>query len=138
MLYPDPTTIELASFDAEPQGRNVLVWWETAAEIDNVGFNIHRSEAGGEPVRLNQWLIPSQSPGSVAGFCYRFLDSSAKPDTAYQYWLEDIDLAGAAGALLLASVYEIGHLRPQVPVVGAVLVPRRSWQDPANIEGTAL
>ncbi len=97
MLYPDPTAIELASFNAEPQGRNVLVWWETAAEIDNVGFNLYRSEAGGERVRLNNWLIPSQSPGSAAGFRYQFLDSSAEPDTAYQYWLEDIDLAGAAG-----------------------------------------
>ncbi len=97
MLYPDPTAIELASFNAEPQGRDVLVSWETASEVDNVGFNIYRSEAGGERIRLNDWLIPSQSPGSTAGSSYQFVDRSADPDTAYQYWLEDIDAVGAAG-----------------------------------------
>jgi hypothetical protein len=97
MLYPVPNAVELASFNAKPQGRDVLVSWETASEIDNVGFNIYRSKAGGERIRLNDWLIPSQSPGSTAGSSYQFVDRSAEPDTAYQYWLEDIDAAGAAG-----------------------------------------
>ena len=96
MLYPDPTAIDLASFHAEPQGRDVLVSWETAAEIDNVGFNVYRSMAGDERVRLNDWLIPSQNPGSTVGSSYQFLDRSAEPDTTYEYWLEDIDTAGAA------------------------------------------
>ena len=96
MLYPDPTAVDLVSFKAEPQGRDVLVSWETASEIDNVGFSVYRSVAGGERVRLNAWLIPSQSPGSTMGSSYQYVDRSAEPDTAYQYWLEDIDMAGAA------------------------------------------
>ena len=95
-LMLSPTAVELASFNAEPQGRDVLVSWETATEIDNVGFNVYRSETGGERVRLNNWLIASQSPGSAVGSSYQFVDRSAEPDTAYQYWLEDIDMAGEA------------------------------------------
>ena len=97
MLDAVPTAVDLVSFKAEPQGRDVLVSWETASEIDNAGFNLYRSEAGGERIRLNDWLIPSQNPGSVVGSSYQFVDRSAEPDTAYQYWLEDIDLAGAVG-----------------------------------------
>ena len=95
-LMLSPTAVELASFSAEPQGRDVLVSWETASEIDNAGFNVYRSDAGGERVRLNDWLIPSQNPGSTMGSSYQFVDRSAEPDTAYQYWLEDIDMEGAA------------------------------------------
>ena len=96
MLDLAPTAVDLASFTAEPQGRDMLIAWETASEIDNVGFNVYRSEAGGERIRLNAWLIPSQNPGSTAGSSYQFVDRSAEPDTAYEYWLEDIDMSGAA------------------------------------------
>jgi hypothetical protein len=95
MLYPDPTAVELASFQAEAQGGNVLVSWETATELDNLGFNVYRSRsAGGERVRLNEWLIVSQNPGSTTGSSYQFVDRSAEPGTIYHYWLEDIDLDG--------------------------------------------
>ncbi|NIV32131.1 MAG: hypothetical protein GWN58_22420, partial [Anaerolineae bacterium] len=40
----EPTAVELASFDAAAQGNGVLLNWETANEIDNVGFNIYRAE----------------------------------------------------------------------------------------------
>ena len=99
MLYPRiVTAVELASFSAEPQGSTVLVSWETATELDNLGFNLYRANAaGGERVRLNEWLIASQSLGSTVGSSYQFVDHSAKPGMAYEYWLEDIDLAGVAG-----------------------------------------
>ena len=65
MRYPEaPTAVELASFSAEPQGSTVLVSWETATEMDNLGFNLYRSKAGGERVQLNDWLIASQSQGA--------------------------------------------------------------------------
>jgi hypothetical protein len=97
MLYPDPTAVELASFSSEPQGRTVLVSWETATELDNLGFNLYRANsAGGERIRLNEWLIASQSPGSTVGSNYQFVDRSAEPGKAYHYWLEDIDVEGVA------------------------------------------
>ena len=95
MLYPDPTAVDLAAFGAEPQGENVLVWWETANELDNLGFNVYRARsAGGERTRLNAQLIPSQSPGSMEGGSYQFVDRSAQSGMSYHYWLEDVDSGG--------------------------------------------
>jgi hypothetical protein len=96
MLYPDPTAVELASFSVDLEGGSVMVRWETATELDNVGFNVYRAEAdGGEPIQLNDRLIPSQDPGSTVGSRYQFVDRSAQPGMAYEYWLEDVDLGGA-------------------------------------------
>ncbi len=98
MLYPSPDAVELAFFGAEPQGRDVVVSWQTATEQDNLGFNLYRTNsAGGERVQLNERLIPSQNLGSSIGSNYQFVDRSAEPDTAYHYWLEDIDMDGVTG-----------------------------------------
>ena len=100
MLYPgpsSPTAVELASFSAEPKGRTAQVSWETATELDSLGFNLYRANsAGGERIRLNDGLIPSQSLGSTVGGSYQFVDRSVVPGMTYHYWLEDIDLAGVA------------------------------------------
>ena len=91
-----PTAVELASFDATAQGNGVLLNWETANEIDNVGFNIYRAETqSGQLVKINPYLIGAQNPGSTAGAAYSFLDESAVPGATYYYWLEDVDASGA-------------------------------------------
>lgn len=91
------TAIELASFTAAPQGDDILLTWETANEIDNVGFNVYRAESlGGQRSQLNGSLIPSQVPGSAVGAVYTWLDEGVAPDTTYYYWLEDVDTSGLA------------------------------------------
>jgi hypothetical protein len=92
-----PTAVTLASFTATPTGRALLVEWETATEIDNLGFNLYRSDSpGGERLRLNASLIPSQAPGSPVGAIYTFLDETVAPGIAAYYWLEDVDIYGTA------------------------------------------
>ena len=92
-----PTAVELAAFDAAAQGNGVLLTWETANEIDNLGFNIYRADSQvGQLVKINPYMIVSQDPGSVAGAAYSFLDESAAPGATYYYWLEDIDASGTA------------------------------------------
>lgn len=90
----NPTAVTLASFTATPQGSGVLVRWETATEIDNVGFNLHRTQSPkGEWVRLNTTLIPSQAPGSVFGATYTWLDEDVGAGIVY-YKLEDVEVGG--------------------------------------------
>jgi hypothetical protein len=92
-----PTAVELAAFEAAPQDDGVLLTWETASELDNLGFNIYRAESQvGQLVKINQHLIASQNPGSTVGAAYSLLDESAAPGATYYYWLEDIDASGAA------------------------------------------
>ena len=91
-----PTAVDLAAFDAAPQGNGVLLTWETASELDNLGFNLYRAESqAGQLVQINQHLIASQNLGGTVGAAYSFLDSSAVPGATCYYWLEDIDLSGA-------------------------------------------
>jgi hypothetical protein len=91
-----PTAVELAAFEATAQDDGVLLAWETASEVDNVGFNLYRARSqAGQLVKLNPYLIASQNPGAAAGAAYAFLDESAAAGVAYTYWLEDIDASGA-------------------------------------------
>jgi glycosidase len=93
---PIPTAIDLVSFTASPRQAAIVLRWETATEIDNLGFNLYRAEAlEGERTRLNASFIPSQAPGSPAGAVYTWRDRNAQPGVTYYYWLEDVDLHGA-------------------------------------------
>ncbi len=90
-----PTAVRLARFEARPAGTGIRVEWETASEVDNVGFHLYRStslDSLGE--RLNEALIPSQAPGQGLGALYTFYDESAAPGVAYYYTLEDVNLDG--------------------------------------------
>jgi hypothetical protein len=90
-----PTAVILSSFEAAPTAGSILVTWETAIEIDNVGFNLYR---GGSPdgpyVKLNESLIPSQSPGSPFGAEYAWLDEAVELGATYYYKLEDVEVGG--------------------------------------------
>lgn len=94
-----PTGVTLSLLDVAPgEGRSLVVQWETVSEIDNVGFNVYRSEsAGGPRTKLNSALIFSQvPPGSPAGAFYEFADDTVAPGIEYDYWLEDVDRFGVS------------------------------------------
>ena len=95
-LRTGPTGIELASFAATPLGDAVLVTWETAVELDVLGFDLYRAgQLLDPPTNLNQELIPSQSPGGSNGAAYAFVDESITWTSAtYYYWLDVIDHRG--------------------------------------------
>ncbi len=97
VYYNSPLAVTLADFRAEQAGDHVLVTWETASELDNQGFNLYRSTSDAAPeTQLNATLIPSQSPGSAAGFLYTWEDRDGlTPGATYYYWLEDVSLSGA-------------------------------------------
>ncbi len=91
----EPTAVTLVSFTATPQDNAILVTWETASELDNVGFNLYRSEkADGPYTRLNTTLIPPQNPGSMLGGLYEWRDRYVMPAVIYYYKLEDVDVHG--------------------------------------------
>ena len=93
----EPTAISLAAFDAlaQPDG-SVLVTWETAVEIDNVGFNIYRSSGSvfdpATVVQVNGALIPSEAVFGQ-GASYTMVDEAA-PAGVWHYFLEDVDFSG--------------------------------------------
>ena len=93
----DPTAVELARFEATAQEGGIRIEWETATEMDNLGFNLYRSTAvDGEFVLLNGALIPTQVPGAIFGATYTWLDDSAVPGVTYFLKLADVDIEGQA------------------------------------------
>lgn len=94
--YSPPTAVTLASFTAAWSEDEVLVAWETAAEINTVGFNLWRSETrDGGYVQVNDALIPAASPGGVWGGFYTYTDSDVTPGTTYYYKLNELETSGA-------------------------------------------
>lgn len=92
-----PSAVDMNFFDVLAGEEKIVLRWQTAYEIDNLGFNIYRSEsmARENAVQLNEALIVSLvPPGSTYGADYQFVDTTAKPYTTYYYWLEAFDVNG--------------------------------------------
>lgn len=90
-----PTAVTLVSFTATAAGGGIVITWETATEIDMLGFHLYRAEeTGGPETRLNGDLIPGQAAGSPLGAVYEFVDGSVASGVTYRYWLEDVDIHG--------------------------------------------
>jgi len=95
--FHQPTAVTLAAFTAAVQDHAVLLTWETAQELDNLGFNLYRGESAAGPwTRLNAELIPAQHPGAVFGATYTWLDEGMTPGATYFYRLEDVNVYGAS------------------------------------------
>jgi len=88
------TGVSLVSFDAEQTPEGVLLGWETATEVENLGFNLYRAESvDGPKTQINPNLILSKSIGGTAGAVYEYLDAGVTNGADYFYWLEDVDFS---------------------------------------------
>ncbi len=92
-----PTASRLAKFEAMNYGNEVLLQWQTGEEVDNLGFQVYREEAG-QRARLTPQivagsaLVAGESRALTAGRSYAWWDAQANPSA--RYWLEEIDLSG--------------------------------------------
>jgi hypothetical protein len=116
-----PTAVELASFTATGVDGAIHLAWETATELDNLGFNVYRSESGARArVKLNDSLIAAKAPGSNSGAGYEFVDAEVSGGKTYTYWLESLDLSGGSAeygpvsATATATYRRLGTVRPRI------------------------
>ena len=100
-VYPAAQT-RPAAIDAAPQPNGGAVGGEAedySWTFDPLAvFNVSRGTSSFAPLeKLNEWLIPSQSPGGSIGFIYTWHDRSALvAGTPYFYWIEDVDVHSVA------------------------------------------
>ncbi|HUW08929.1 MAG TPA: C25 family cysteine peptidase, partial [Anaerolineae bacterium] len=90
-----PTAVVLADLRAQPRSDGVWVEWQTANELDILGFRLLRSEmpdAGYVPV--NEELIFAAVSGGANGMTYSYLDEGAAAGRNYYYSLEVVQLDG--------------------------------------------
>ena len=116
--YELPTAVSLAAFTAEPGAGQIALAWQTASEIDMLGFNLYRAGSPtGLYARLNETLIPSQAPGSLFGSSYYWPDRNVEPGSSYYYWLECVEVNGATtqfGPLEAAARRAFGVYLPMI------------------------
>ena len=91
-----PSAVSMASFDVKAIGDgSVLLEWQTANELDLLGFYLYRAESElGTPLLLNNDMILAQWPGSATGGGYSFQDQTTIPGITYYYWIEVISIGG--------------------------------------------
>ena len=90
-----PTAVTVSSFYATSANSAILLQWQTASEVDLVGFNLYRSTSSdGELERLNANIIPAKVPGGLRGADYEFIDDLIQPGETYYYWLEPVEVGG--------------------------------------------
>ncbi len=97
-LHAIPTAVQLALFEAQADTQSghsvVRVRWQTSLESNTFGFQVLRAGTAilAEAVHLNDTLIAAQ--GRNGGAAYEWVDSTAKPDQKYVYWLRETELSG--------------------------------------------
>ncbi|RPI79298.1 MAG: hypothetical protein EHM41_23980 [Chloroflexi bacterium] len=92
-----PTVVYLASFQpTRIDEDHVVVEWETALEIDTIGFNIYRADSSdGEQINVNDEIILGQALGSPSGAIYQYIDETGISTEPFYYWLEHIRICSA-------------------------------------------
>jgi hypothetical protein len=91
----NPTAVTLSFFEAEWNKAEVSVAWETAMEIDTVGFNLWRSTSpNGAYEQVNTTLIPAAWMGGVWGGSYSYTDTDVVAGQVYYYKLEELEVGG--------------------------------------------
>lgn len=98
-----PLYVDLISFDSRLTKRGVGLKWETAAEIDVLGFDIFRARIRddgslGKTVKINDSLIPSTG-GSTYGNTYKLLDKDVRSGASYRYFLKAVELSSETRTL---------------------------------------
>ena len=99
-----PTGVRMAGFNAQAQPDGVLVQWQTASELDMLGFGVLRRQApDGDLALLSEEPIFAVWSGRDSGSTYTYLDEQAAAGMTYHYVLEIINLDGAAERYGLAE-----------------------------------
>lgn len=103
-----PLAVELLSFKAQFTHKSVELIWETASEIDTLGFNLFRQTVLPDGTysraqKVNAEVIPSKGD-AISGATYTFNDLEIANTMTYRYQLSEVTLTGKNNSLAYAEV----------------------------------
>ncbi|HTA19618.1 MAG TPA: hypothetical protein VK989_10020, partial [Polyangia bacterium] len=121
------TNVDILSFDAIDQCAGTKLAWQTADEIDTLGFNLYR-DVGGARATLNPTMIPGGSLSGGGGHSYDLVDPGSQ-DPGRTYLLEQVDFDltshwyGPVSAQALAAGACAGGVTTRAPSTSIVSAP---------------
>ncbi|NJN81908.1 MAG: hypothetical protein HC802_06230 [Caldilineaceae bacterium] len=117
--YIAPTAVDMAGMTVAFEDGGVRVNWQTANEVEFLGFNVMRSERpDGGFVKLNGDPILAVGGGSTASNPYSYWDSTAEADRSYWYRLELLNLDDSRSIYGLTKVDPVAsHFSIYLPLV---------------------
>lgn len=93
--------IELTRFSATAARDHILLNWETAAELNNAGFEVQRSSNDGRDFSTIAWIEGAGTTQESKTYVYK--DFDVKPGVRYTYRLMQLDFDGASTASPVVS-----------------------------------
>lgn len=88
-----PLPISLNSFNVEQQNNAVKLNWQTASEVENLGYKIYRKENDGIFEEISSYAYNDELRGqgtTTDMHDYEFTDTNVEPAKEYTYLLSDI------------------------------------------------
>lgn len=111
--WPLLAAVTLADFGALAQTNTILVYWETASEVNMSVFYVLRSlSANGTYQRISNF-IPAE--GDLGGAIYQYIDENVQAGTTYYYKLEAVETNGSSDFH--------GPVSARIPLVGETPTP---------------
>ncbi|MCZ7556272.1 MAG: T9SS type A sorting domain-containing protein [Bacteroidia bacterium] len=98
-----PLPVEFRSFTADVHGSSVSLRWETASEVNNLGFEVERRLAGSPEWATISFIPSAAAPGAGHGYVYH---DHPPVQGQWLYRLRQIDVDGTAAysSVVTASV----------------------------------
>jgi hypothetical protein len=108
--------VELISFEAKGDNGFIKLTWQTASEVNNLGFRLERKAAGSQSFDYvasyndNRALYGQGTTSSATDYSYN--DSTVIPKTEYMYRLIQYDYDGT---VLIQNITATGTAKEQLP-----------------------
>ncbi|MBN1561892.1 T9SS type A sorting domain-containing protein [candidate division KSB1 bacterium] len=121
-----PVGIQLKSFEAYADGKNVVIEWHVEAETNHAGYNLYRSMADENYVKINAELIRKADASQQ----YEYLDRDVQRGV-YFYRLEEVSLDGQStsyGPVQVTSTSNVDEA-PETPRAYSL---SRNYPNPFN------
>ena len=131
----NPLAVTLSQFYATYASEELTIFWTTASESNNQGWNVYRSETDnyGQAVRVNSSMIEGQN-NSSATTDYEFKDGTPyQYDMTYYYWIESIDFANNTELYGPTNVFvEQEFDNPESPEIPEFFGVKQNYPNPFN------
>lgn len=103
-----PTAVTLVSSSVTKVRDGIRLKWETASEVNNLGFEIWRNTVKNYSAAKKIKFVASKSPGGLSGASYQWTnrydsDNPLLAGVRYHYWLVAVENTGAREVFYVGS-----------------------------------